>query len=91
MSVTPVRALDAFKPGWIGGVANNPVPFWILRTDLADSILGERLTFLLRRLLIKVLYKELCIIASYRIIVFSPDYEEGNGHDDADDDQGCRS
>ena len=59
MGVTPVLALNTIKPDVIGGVANNPVPFWILRCHLADSIMGKLRTFLARRLLIKVLYKEL--------------------------------
>ena len=46
MGVTVVLALNSIKPNGIGGVANNPVEFWILRHHLADSILGERLTFL---------------------------------------------
>ena len=46
MGVTPVRALNSIKRGGIWRVANNPVPFWILRNDHADSILGKRLTFL---------------------------------------------
>ena len=46
MGVAPVRALNSIKSDGIGGVANNPVEFWILRRDLADSILSERLTFL---------------------------------------------
>ena len=41
MGVPPVRALSSIKIGGIGGVANNPVEFWILRKDLADSILGK--------------------------------------------------
>ena len=46
MGVTPVRTLNAIKSDGIGGVANNPVKFWILCRDLADSILSKRLTFL---------------------------------------------
>ena len=46
MGVTPVRALYSIKIGGIGGVANNPVEGWILRNDLADSILSKRLTSL---------------------------------------------
>ena len=42
MGVTPVRALNSIKRGGIeGGVANNPIEFWILRIDVADSILGK--------------------------------------------------
>ena len=46
MGVSPVRALNSIKRDGIGGVADNPVVFWILRKDLADSILSKRLTFL---------------------------------------------
>ena len=46
MGVTPVRALNAIKPDGIGRVANKPVPFWILRSHLADSTLSKLLTFL---------------------------------------------
>ena len=46
MSVTPVRALNSIKPDGVGGVANNPVEFWILRNRLADSTLSKLLTFL---------------------------------------------
>ena len=46
MCVTPVLALNSIKPDGMGRVANNPVPFWILRNHFADSILGKRLTFL---------------------------------------------
>jgi hypothetical protein len=46
MGVTIVRALNSIKPNGIGGVANNPVEIWILRSHLADSIFGKRLTFL---------------------------------------------
>ena len=46
MGVTPVRALDSIKPDGIGGVANNPVEFWILRNDTVDRIYSKRLTFL---------------------------------------------
>ena len=46
MGVTPVRALNSIKRDGIGGVANNPVEFWILRRGLADSVLGKRFTFL---------------------------------------------
>ena len=46
MGVTPVRALNSIKIGGIGGVANNPVVFRILRFDLVDSILSKRRTFL---------------------------------------------
>ena len=46
MGVTPVRALNPIKPESIGRVANNPVVFWILRKEIADSILSKRLTFL---------------------------------------------
>ena len=46
MGVTPVRALNSIKIDRIGGVANYPVVFWILRNGLGDSILGKRLTFL---------------------------------------------
>ena len=75
MGVTPVRALNSIKRGGIRGVANNPVEFWILRKDRADSILGKRLTFLAEDFLIKkVHYKGLHIIVSYRIIVCNPEY-----------------
>ena len=46
MDVTPVRALNSIKRGRVGGVANNPVPFWILRNDPADGILCKRLASL---------------------------------------------
>ena len=46
MGVIPVRALDSIKRGGIGGVANNPVEFWITRNGLADSTLSKRFTFL---------------------------------------------
>ena len=46
MCVAPIRALSSIKIGGIGGVANNPVVFWILRKDLGDSILSKRLTSL---------------------------------------------
>ena len=46
MGVTPVRALNSIKPDGIGGVANNPVEFWIQRYHLVDSILGKRITSL---------------------------------------------
>ena len=59
MGVTIVRALDSIKPNGIGGMANYPVEFWILRYHIVDSILGKRLTFLAEALLIRVLYKEL--------------------------------
>ena len=48
MGVTPVCALNSIKPGGIGGVANNPVPFWILRNSVVDGVLGECLTFLVK-------------------------------------------
>ena len=93
MGVTVVCALSSIKPDGIGGVANNPIPFWILRNGVADGVLGKRLTFLVKRLfLIKVFYKEFYINASsYRIVGFNPDYTEGDGHNDTDDDQGCRN
>ena len=46
MGVTPVSALNSIKRDGIGRVANNPVEFWILRSDLADSTLSKRLTSL---------------------------------------------
>ena len=46
MGVIPVRTLNSIKRDRIGGVANDPVIFWILRNGLADRILGKRLTFL---------------------------------------------
>jgi hypothetical protein len=46
MGVTIIRALNSIKLDGIGGVANNPVPRWILRRGLVDSILGKRRTFL---------------------------------------------
>jgi hypothetical protein len=46
MGVTPVRSLNSIKRNGIGGVADNPVVIWILRIDIADSILGKSLTFL---------------------------------------------
>ena len=46
MGVTPVRAHISFEVEGIGGVANNPVVFWILRNHLADSISSKRLAFL---------------------------------------------
>ena len=46
MGVTPICALNSIKPDGIGGVANNPVEFWILRNGLVDGILGELLTSL---------------------------------------------
>ena len=60
MGITPVRALNSKKVDGIGGVANNPVEFWVLRKGLGDSILGKRLTFLGRKtfFLIKVLYED---------------------------------
>ena len=70
MGVTPVRALNAIKPDFIGGVANNPIQFWILRYHLANSILSKFRTFLARKLLIKVLYKKFLFIR-YRIIIFN--------------------
>ena len=46
MGVTPVLALNSIKPDGIGRVANNPVVFWILRSDRAHSTFSKRLTFL---------------------------------------------
>jgi hypothetical protein len=46
MTVTPVLALNSIKGDGIGGVANNPVEFWILRIDVGDSIYGKLLTSL---------------------------------------------
>ena len=46
MGLTPVRTLNPIKRDGIGGVANDPVIFWILRKGVTDSILGKRLTFL---------------------------------------------
>ena len=46
MGVTPVRAFISFKLKGIGGVANNPVEFWILRNHFADSICCKLLAFL---------------------------------------------
>ena len=46
MGYTPVREFNSIKIGVIGGVANNPVKFWILRYHFLDSIYSIRLTFL---------------------------------------------
>ena len=46
MGVTIVLSLNSFKADGIGGVANNPVVFWILRNELADTTFSKRLTFL---------------------------------------------
>ena len=74
MGVTPVLALISIKIDGIGGVANNPVPLRILRNDFGDRILGKRRTFLAERLSIRVLYKVLYIISSYRIVLCNPHY-----------------
>ena len=48
MGVTPVRAFNPIKPDGIGGVANNPVEFWIFRKGLADRTFSKRYTFLVK-------------------------------------------
>ena len=88
MEGTPVRALNSIKSDGIGGVANNPVKTWIFRNDMVDSALGKRSTFLAKKLLNEEIYKEPCIISSYRIVVCNPDYTEVNDHEDQADDHG---
>ena len=44
MGVTPVHILNPIKRNGMGGVANNPVEFWVLRNGFVDGILGKRLT-----------------------------------------------
>ena len=46
MGVTPVCTLNSTEIGVIGGVANNPVPLWILCNGVIDNTFGKRLTFL---------------------------------------------
>ena len=46
MDETPVLVLNSIKRGGVGGVANNPVDFWIRRNGFVDGILGKRLTYL---------------------------------------------
>ena len=52
---------------------------------LADSTLSKRFTFLAEDFQ-SLVYKELYIIASYRIVEFNPDYTDDDGREDTDDD-----
>ena len=63
--------------GKVLGKERNPrrLSRWILRPGIADNTLGKpRTSRLCQKTLIKMLYKELYIIASYRIVVFNPEY-----------------
>ena len=46
MGVTPIRIFNSIKLNLIGGMANNPVEFGILRNHFADSICCKLLAFL---------------------------------------------